>query len=56
VLGNINHQQSDLPLAEKTLIDLGVNLHLRPVEIIFQARAVENLTRFFKVKNLKAET
>jgi hypothetical protein len=56
VLGNINHQQSDLPIAEKTLIDLGVNLHLRPVEIIFQARAVENLTRFFKVKNLKAET
>lgn len=56
VLGNMIHQKSDLPPEEKTETDLGVKLHLRPVEIIYQAHAVENLTRFFKVKNLSAET
>lgn len=35
VLGNMFHQQSDLPLEEKTKIDLGVKLRLRPVEIIY---------------------
>ena len=56
ILGNLIHQKSDLPPQEKTETDLGVKLHLRPVEIIYQAHAVENLTRFFKVKNLSAET
>jgi hypothetical protein len=56
ILGNLIHQKSDLPPEEKTETDLGVKLHLRPVEIIYQAHAVENLTRFFKVKNLSAET
>ena len=55
-LGNTFHQQSDLPPEEKNDVDLAVQLHLRPVEIIYQAYAVENLTRFFKVKNLSAES
>ena len=55
-LGNVNHQHSDLPDNEKSEIDLFLKLHLSPVEIIYQAHAVDNLTRFFKVKNLSAET
>jgi len=35
VLGNIIHQKSDLPQEEKTETDLGVKLHLKPVEIIY---------------------
>ena len=55
-LGNVNHQHSDLPDNEKSEIDLFLKLHFSPVEIIYQAHAVDNLTRFFKVKNLSAET
>jgi hypothetical protein len=45
-----------LPENEKSEIDLMLKLHLSPVEIIYQAYAVDNLVRFFKVKNLSAET
>lgn len=33
-----------------------LKLHLSPVEIIYQAHAVNRLVHFFKVKNLSAET
>lgn len=35
VLGNAYHQHSDLPPEEKNDVDLGVKLHLKPVEIIY---------------------
>jgi hypothetical protein len=56
VLGNINHQQSDLPQNEKVKVDLGIKMRMKPMEIIYQARAIENLYVFFRVQNLSAST
>jgi len=35
---------------------LEVALELKPIEIVYQAEPIENLTRFFKVKHLRDET
>jgi hypothetical protein len=45
-----------LPKEEKVKLDLGLQLNLLPIEIIYQAHAVENISRFFKVKKLSTQT
>ena len=52
-LGNIHHQQSDLPADQIDTTDLDLKLRLKPVEIIYQALPVEAISKFFKVKNMK---
>lgn len=52
-LGNKEHHESDLPAAEKDLTDLDVMLDVQPLEIIYQAQTLGEISRFFKVKILK---
>ena len=49
-IGNKEHHESDLE--DKDENDLDVELKLEPLEIIYRAETVGNITRFFKVKKL----
>ena len=52
-LGNAYHKNSDLPEEEIDYSDLELQLRLLPNEIIYQAKPIEALSEFFKVKNMK---
>ena len=53
-VGNKEHHESDLP--DKDTKDLKVQLEVQPLEIIYRAETVGDLTRFFKVKKLTDQT
>ena len=53
-VGNKEHHESDLE--NKDTKDLKVSLEVQPLEIIYRAETVGDLTRFFKVKKLTDKT
>lgn len=52
-LANAVNKQSDLAESQINKVDLGLWLDLMPVEVVFQMHALESLTQFFKVRNMK---
>lgn len=55
-IGNKEHHESDLPPEKIDETDLEVRLHMRPIEIIYRAETIGDISRFFKVKNLTEKT
>ena len=53
-IGNKEHHDSDVE--DKDLTDLNVKLDVQPIEIIYRADIVYEVTRFFKVKKMTDRT
>ncbi len=55
-MGNKEHHDSDIAESEKDMIDLKLDLEVQPIEIIYRAETIGDLSRFFKVKKISDKT
>ena len=53
-MGNKEHHESDLPDKDET--DIDVQLEIEPLEIIYRAETIGDISRFFKVKMISDKT